>query len=605
MSIATAFSSGLNSYMKVKDYKQKQELRDLQKEGHSLRNEGYRLGNRFERQTFDDRVGTVAANRRSADFKAEQEETAAFVSNAVAPHKISKAEFDSLGSEQAYYTEQQRTRYMGNSANEAGTNARVAADTAASDVSATNAQNRRDEFQANREVLEDQQEEIATYLEASGGNWGEVFNNGVQNGRLVGLARESYGVNVTDFDQLSDGSIAVYVDDGDEPAQVMSEDEFTSVFVDTDSLVESIGRTAQNQGAQQVVNQQVGGAKQEHVGDVKNAGRQRTGIQSALDAIPTFDELGDERLRLRGRIYTLEQRKVRGFGEATTNAPLNEEISELESELEGVESNLSDLRDTHGDLLNSDPQDLERADQALASQLNNQGEVWQRTLSDIGGVAGEARRTSRATLGQEGDNRLTPEQTMANAFSDNSSDAFTKTRLEQAQERADMVDAGSTVTDAVDDTMERGAEKFEAAAQSDSDGDFEKYSKQDVQAAGDSVRNALFDNDAAVRAATGAPGQRLRTSALVNISMQAGLESGAPAGTFMTGFLAGNNPASITAAAEFADEEALSKVGVQDRPAAVQTVIRLMEQGDESGNQYNATQAKTAVLQMINGGAFN
>lgn len=64
MPLGTALSSGLQAFTAVRGEQRKAQLHNLQTEGLSLRNEGQRLANRFETDTYDDRIRHT---RRTAD----------------------------------------------------------------------------------------------------------------------------------------------------------------------------------------------------------------------------------------------------------------------------------------------------------------------------------------------------------------------------------------------------------------------------------------------------------------------------------------------------------------------------------------------------------
>lgn len=595
MSIATALNAGINSYMKFEDHKQKKRLRDLQMESYNLKNEGYRMDNRFARGTFDTRVGQEEADLAYKDANAGTAESAERVALGSEDALIAANKSDAAWKAERHRTQQQATRLASNKASKAGTDAWVAAQTAKSDASSTIATNRRDENAAVRDELDTQLDELGTIFEGSGHDPASLVSDPRAKGLLTGVTRAA-GFPVKEI-QYNDGNftlVGVSSGDGEGDAVVPADVLLPRVF-SNEAQDEVVQGLAQRQGADGVIGEEVAQADQAYEQGVTQINAERANVDKASEAAPALSALRDESVRLKGRIHSLEQQKARGFGSAKTNAPLNDEIEGLEERLEGVSTSIKTYGNQLGNLADMTSEELAARDEQLQGEIESKADTRARTLSDIGSRVQEAGRQSRANPD------LNQEQTTRRALGRGPGIA-SQTALERQGDQVAAAENSKKMADTVRAIGDRIAGRYVKAAKSDPEAF--GYSDQDVAEAVSSATNALYDNDAAIQAGAGTAQQQLRTESLLDISVAAGLESRTPAGVFMSGFLSGSDPATIKVAADFAGEDVLSELNPGDRPKAVQTVIQLMERGDADGRQYNATQAKTAVTQMINQGAF-
>lgn len=593
MSIGTALASGLNSYMKVGDYKQKQELRDLQKQSYSLRNEGYRLDNRFERDTFDDRASYEEGRGRKSQADADTAEISRTVAAAIAPHEIRKSVANADRAVEAVSTQQQTTRLRGNQANEAGVNAFNASQTSASDIASTNAKNWGEVRQQKQDALDDSMDSLAGILEANSWDLNTINNDGRAQGILLGVAnglgmggegKEATGITYAGQDEgfvvdLADG-------DGNVEQARMTTEQMTSLMGDTEGLKAMQEGLAQRGGADQIVAGQVGAARQNYVNEVTEANRDRATIKGARETLPVKGELESEKQRLRGRIHSLEQQKVRGFGSKDTNAPLNERIEGLEQNLEGINTSLAQFDGQYGGMLDATDEDLAEQDEGLVKTLQGQGDKWRQTLGGINAGANEATRAALA------DSELTQEQATSNVFGVGDSPAALSS-LERKQNQAASTKADDVMVASSNATFDRVADRLQKNV--DATGKDERlFAQEDLTAALASGQAALARNDMAVEYSSGSPQQQAQMEALLGLSIGTAAETGQDAGVYLDGFLADRTPAAIEAAAGFANEPLLGKLSYEDQANATDRVMDLMEHGG-----MNKERAQARVLQEI------
>lgn len=120
-------SSALDTFIGIREETRRQRLADLQMESYRLRNEGFRLDNRFDRETYDDRLRQESGD---ADYRE------GLARKAGADATVAEGTVDSrIGLEaQKLSTEAQRTSYWGANASKAHSDATVAASTVQSRI---------------------------------------------------------------------------------------------------------------------------------------------------------------------------------------------------------------------------------------------------------------------------------------------------------------------------------------------------------------------------------------------------------------------------------------------------------------------------------------
>lgn len=621
MALGTALSAGLDSFMAVRGEQRKQQSHDLQTEGMTLRNQGYRLNN--QGQELDNQL-----DRESYGYRLDQERGNADFTTGRGRSALAEARQEEEIEQRGLRVgqEAEKLNYQRNRANKTGHEAIEAASDARVAVGTESSRANKIHSDAEKAYQQAVQAGVTTRDEASS-FYGEQLL-GIANGRTINeaLQDESFAGTAiaqleTQFDSLlsegqrvagvvyneeaggymiatrmPDGSIKPITDnrsaDGDDPVTVFSEDEVSSALFG-ESADTYRTTQAQNQGAQNVVNQQVGAAQEEHAQGVEQLGQQRVAVQAAREAVPSLRELDSERVRLRGRIHSLEQQKTRGFGSGSVNAPINEEISELESELETVDTRLSDLQNTHGDLLDRPVEELDQIDGQLASQLNNQGDQLQRTLGSIGSSIGEAQRVSTASGGD-----VSTEDAMRNITGQRPSLA-SLSPSEQLEQRASDVGNSEKITESVRGSIDRVARTFEDRVASLEAKD-RSFAQEDVGRGIRSLEAAIFrssngENDVFDKLATGTPREKMGAEVLLSLALEQSIGQGGDVGTRIDGILADYSPASIEMAAEFANDEVFAGAKSSDRYGAVQRAVELMET-----QNLNSTQAKTRALQEMN-----
>ncbi len=611
MALDTALSSGLQAFTAVRGEQRKQQLYDLQTQGIELRNEGQRLNNQFERETFGFRLDQARGN---ANFEMGRGRTA--LSEARQEEEIEQRGLRVSQEQEKDRYERNRANYWGSTAAEAASDARVALNTEESRADKIRSEAERAYQEALQagigtrgdaarvfgaglvqklgdrsipEALNDTsiQGDIVALLEVQ-------FDNLLSEGqRVAGLVYDEEAGGYMVATQMPDGSTKPITEnrssDPDDPVMVFSPDEVEGTL-----LGESVGdyRTlqAQRRLAAGAVSGQAEGIRQQFADDRTTLGQQRVQAQAAAEAIPTLRELDAERTRLRGRIYAVEQQKTTGFGSARINQPLNDELKELESELESVDSTLGDLRAAYGDLLDRSPEELAAMDEAIVGQMQMQDRQLPQSLRDLGGAANEARLVSQASGGE-----IPVNQAVDNTLGRGPSLAAL-TPTERVQNQADVAKANDTVMASVEGTLDRALETFQDSVDAKVLAD--RGMKQDdlgrvARGAWASMFNSEGYTDL-ISAASGSPRERIGVQVLLAAAANDAMYQGGDTGRFIKETLRGASPAVIRTASEFVNDDGFAGVPDGERLRAVDRAVELMEtQG------LNATQAKTQALQEM------
>lgn len=573
MPLGTALGSGLQAFMGVREHQRRQQLHDLQVENFALRNEGQGLANEGSR--LNNRVAEVKAN----------------VAEFLQPHAIREGIAGADKAEQQVLTERARTqstlqqaRQRAGAARVNESNARTLEATEGARINEAHAKSQSAVLKANREHIEVLQDGLATAFEAAGGDLHEALNNDFFTGGLVGIAEQSFGVEVADVRPAQGGGITFITSDGQ--GYTFSEQETLTFISDTDSISQHLEAQAQNRLARQTVEQEVGAVQQQHADAKTTLGHRRVQTQSAADAIPTLRELDSERTRIRGRIHALEQQKARGFGSARTNDPIDAQISELQTELEPIERSLRDLRNTHGDLLDRSPEELAEADEQLALQMGGQEQNLVSSLRQLQGVGPHSRVVSQATgmpVSEVTNNLVGRNETLGTLSPDGRLSA-----------RADRTRDINTINDAAQATVQQLFDTYEdeiaAIPVKDRSG-----AQTNLSRARRSVDAAMARHPVLLEAASGSEQDRARLKALLGMAVDLSHASDMDVGVVINEIVADRSMATVTAAGEFAnDKKAFAGVDPITRYNAVNRMVELMEI-----NGLNATQAKTHALQEM------
>lgn len=603
MSLAQGLSSALDTFLTVRDENRRSQTHKLQVEGHTLRNEGMRLSNRFDRETYDDRVGVEAATRDRADSLAGIERARLEVEEYLTPFKKQEGEADAAYAVNRAHTEGQRGRYWSSQASQQERSEDANVSAAWDQARSAEANAGSAELKLDQERLADVQNKLADRAEALG-SVTEAIHDQEFNGWASGLANTLYRHHLHDGQKVSrivpvEGGYGLVDNNGkpitvgrssdpDDPVLVLSEGEvIAGLFGDaTGDAVQAEAQHGQAQDAyaseaeriEQEVNNQVAGAER----TLRSLG----GVEEAKDAASTLER---EALKLRGRIHTLEERKVRGFGSDEANKELNSEIDELETQLKGIDSNLAALGETHGGVVDLPEEEIRRRRGNAQEVIDTAPEALDR---GIGMLENDYSRAQRAAFAD-------PDLSLSDAAYNSlgrGPTAASESPSERTERQAEDAKNQQSITEVVDSEVDRVFKSFETEAAAIPTKDGRRASTQeDIQRVRRSAEAFLSRNDRARDALLGPTGDVYRMRSILSLASEASIHSGGDVGTRLDGILAGRNPEVIDAVAQFADDEGFKGMDPGTRYEAIDLAARLMEEDD-----MDATEAKTQALNWAN-----
>lgn len=597
MSIATALNAGANTFMKVQDYKQKQELRDLKKESYGLRNEGRRLDNRFARESYDYRMDQEEGLGRTRQAQADKAETMAFVERATAPFQISEAESDAKYANQRYATEVNKTAKEGAKATSAASQARRDLSTEQSDIKATNWENRRIAQEEQDKMFDGVRGNIFKVVEGADGDLSVMNDNPKTMGSFLGLVNNSTGEQGPKFvDGVYDSQSNSFVlqpragedsDSAPDPVRILA-DEAMTIMSSAENMEDMQAMVADYNSAQEEVSQRVTGQTQRNAETIGNINQERGTVSEASDVRPAMEKLELQSQQLGGKIHSLKQQMVSGFGSADTNEPLQKKIDAFEEQQASVEAALDQQRQKLGDYADMSPEELAQVDQRLKDAEQQQGQSTVQTLSGINRGAAEARQESR----KDGD--LSLSQATDNVFGSSGSPAA-QSRSEALQDRVDDAENFSTLDGIQQDVMADVIEPYQDQVDAAEDGyDAEELQGQLTQAR-DSIKSFLARNKSFANRAVGSLQDKNYFRASMSIAMKRAMVPGstADAGEYMKGLLENRNPETVVAASNFVNDEGFQDVPPDQRGGAIDYFVKLMEDG-MSGDRAKGQALKAA-----------
>ncbi|WP_017430784.1 hypothetical protein [Vreelandella jeotgali] len=597
MSIATALNAGANTFMKVQDYKQKQELRDLKKESYGLRNEGRRLDNRFARESYDYRMDQEEGLGRTRQAQADKAETMAFVERATAPFQISEAESDAKYANQRYATEVNKTAKEGAKATSAASQARRDLSTEQSDIKATNAENLRIAQEEHQERFNAVRGNIFKVIEGADGDLSVMNDNPKTMGSFLGLVNNSTGEQGPKFvDGVYDSQNNSFVlqprasedsDSAPDPVRI-SADEAMTVMSSAENMEDMQAMVADYNSAEEEVGRQVTGQIQRHAQTIGKINQERDVVSEASDARPAIETLNVRSAELQSEIEQLESQSYPGHGPGGEREDRQAKIDELKEQKRAVDGSIQHYREQFGDYADMPQSDLSRVDKRLKDAEQQQGQSTVQTLSNINRRAAEARQESRK------DSDLSLSQATDNVFGLSGSPAA-QSGSERLQSRVDDAENHSRLFDIQQDVMDDVFEPYQDQVDAAEDGyDAEELQGQLTQAR-DSIKTFLARNKLFANRAVGSRQDKNYFRASISIALKRAMAPGstADAGEYMKGLLENRNPKTVVAASNFVNDEGFQDVPPDQRGGAIDYFVKLMEDG-MSGDRAKGQALKAA-----------